>query len=187
MAEKLLGAGVNLRVMALGVQERHLIDVQKFDPVLGGVLEENSVNIAAHGHNPVLSEKILEWARKMEKDAIAVGADSINVVGVCCTGNELAMRHGVKLAAHNAQSELILATGAVDCMVVDIQCIWPSLPQLAQCFDTAFITTDEMSIFLARATSSSSQRTLTQALRRSCAPPSSHLSNGAARRWTSPS
>jgi carbon-monoxide dehydrogenase catalytic subunit len=54
------------------------------------------------------------------------------------------MRHGVPLAAHNAQSELILATGAVDAMVVDIQCIWPSLPQLAACFDTAFITTDEM-------------------------------------------
>jgi carbon-monoxide dehydrogenase catalytic subunit len=27
---------------------------------------------------------------------------------------------------------------------VDIQCIWPSLPQIAKCFDTAFITTDEM-------------------------------------------
>ena len=68
----------------------------------------------------------------------------MNVVGVCCTGNELGMRHGVPLAAHNQQSELILATGAVDAMVVDIQCIWPSLPQLAACFDTAFITTDEM-------------------------------------------
>jgi carbon-monoxide dehydrogenase catalytic subunit len=109
-----------------------------------GVLEENSVNIATHGHNPVLSEKILEWGRKMEQEAIDAGAGGINVVGVCCTGNELGMRHGVKLAAHNQQSELILATGAVDCMVVDIQCIWPSLPQLAKCFDTAFITTDEM-------------------------------------------
>ena len=109
-----------------------------------GVLRENSVNIATHGHNPVLSEKILEWARKLEGEAIAAGAESMNVVGVCCTGNELGMRHGVPLAAHNAQSELILATGAVDAMVVDIQCIWPSLPQLAACFDTSFITTDEM-------------------------------------------
>lgn len=109
-----------------------------------GVLERNSVNIAVHGHNPVLSEKIMEWAGKMDKEAVAAGADRINLVGVCCTGNELGMRHGVPLAAHNAQSELILVTGAVDCMVVDIQCIWPSLPQLAKCFDTAFITTDEM-------------------------------------------
>ena len=39
-----------------------------------GVLRENSVNIATHGHNPVLSEKILEWARKLEGEAIAAGA-----------------------------------------------------------------------------------------------------------------
>ena len=97
-----------------------------------------------HGHNPVLSEKILEWAMKLEGEAKAAGAESMNVMGVCCTGNELVMRHGVPLAAHNQQSELLLATGAVDVMVVDIQCIWPSLPQVAACFDTAFVTTDEM-------------------------------------------
>ncbi|MHB8191247.1 MAG: anaerobic carbon-monoxide dehydrogenase catalytic subunit [Ferrimicrobium sp.] len=109
-----------------------------------GVLEANSVNIATHGHNPVLSEKILNWAERMNDDAVAAGAERINVVGVCCTGNELSMRHGVKLAAHNSQSELILVTGAVDAMVVDIQCIWPQLAQVAKCFDTAFITTDPM-------------------------------------------
>jgi carbon-monoxide dehydrogenase catalytic subunit len=109
-----------------------------------GVLEKNSVNIAAHGHNPVLSEKVLEWAEKLNSEAVAAGADRINVVGVCCTGNELSMRHGVKLAAHNSQTELILTTGAVDAMVVDIQCIWPQLAQVAKCFDTAFITTDDM-------------------------------------------
>ncbi len=109
-----------------------------------GVLEANSVNVATHGHNPVLSEKILYWAERMNEEAIAAGAERINVVGVCCTGNELSMRHGVKLAAHNSQSELILVTGAVDAMVVDIQCIWPQLAQVAKCFDTAFITTDPM-------------------------------------------
>lgn len=109
-----------------------------------GVLEENSVNLAVHGHNPVLSEKILEWATKLEDEVKAVGAERINVVGVCCTGNELTMRHGVPMAAHNLQSELILVSGAVDGMVVDIQCIWPNAAKLAECYDTAFITTDEM-------------------------------------------
>ncbi|MEW8293922.1 MAG: anaerobic carbon-monoxide dehydrogenase catalytic subunit [Candidatus Thiodiazotropha sp.] len=109
-----------------------------------GVLQASMVNIASHGHNPVLSEKIVDWARALNDEAVAAGAEGINVVGVCCTGNELAMRHGVPLAAHNEQSELILATGAVDCMVVDIQCIWPTLPHIAKCYDTAFITTDEM-------------------------------------------
>lgn len=109
-----------------------------------GVLEKGCVNLAVHGHNPVLSEKILEWAGKLDGEAVAAGAERINVVGVCCTGNELSMRHGVKLAAHNSQTELILTTGAVDAMVVDIQCIWPQLAQVAKCFDTSFITTDEM-------------------------------------------
>lgn len=109
-----------------------------------GVLEADSVNIAAHGHNPVLSEKIVQWAEALQGEAVTAGAQGINVVGVCCTGNELSMRHGVKLAAHNSQTELILATGAVDAMVVDIQCIWPQLAQVAKCFDTAFITTDAM-------------------------------------------
>lgn len=107
-----------------------------------GVLDKDRVNIAIHGHNPVLSEKILEWAGKMEKDAVDAGAKGINVVGVCCTGNELTMRHNVPMAAHNLQSELILLTGAVDAMIVDIQCIWPSITKISECFNTKIITTE---------------------------------------------
>ncbi|MCL4475644.1 MAG: anaerobic carbon-monoxide dehydrogenase catalytic subunit [Nitrospirae bacterium] len=107
-----------------------------------GVLEKDKVNIAMHGHNPVLSEKILEWAGKLESEAKEAGATGINVVGVCCTGNELTMRRGVPMAGHNLQSELILLTGAVDAMVVDMQCIWPSTTKIAECFDTKIITTE---------------------------------------------
>lgn len=107
-----------------------------------GVLDRYKVNIAIHGHNPVLSEKILEWAEKLEKEAVKEGAKGINVVGVCCTGNELTMRRGVPMAAHNMQSELILLTGAVDAMIVDMQCIWPSSTKIAECFDTRVITTE---------------------------------------------
>ncbi|MEW6116298.1 MAG: anaerobic carbon-monoxide dehydrogenase catalytic subunit [Nitrospirota bacterium] len=107
-----------------------------------GVLEKNAVNIAVHGHNPLLSEKILEWAGKLEKEASNAGAKGINVVGVCCTGNELTMRHDVPMAAHNLQSEMVLLTGAVDAMVVDVQCIWPSLAKVAECYATTFITTE---------------------------------------------
>ena len=107
-----------------------------------GVLDEKQVNLAMHGHNPVLSEKILEWVRKLETDAQAVGASGINLVGVCCTGNELTMRHGVPIAAHNLQSELLIVTGAVDAVVVDVQCIWPGMVKAAECFDTQVITTE---------------------------------------------
>ncbi|MEE8471651.1 MAG: anaerobic carbon-monoxide dehydrogenase catalytic subunit [Dehalococcoidia bacterium] len=109
-----------------------------------GVLKVDSVNLAVHGHNPLLSEKVLEWAGKMEGEAKAAGAKGVNVVGVCCTGNELTMRHGVPMAGHNLQSELILVTGAVDEMVVDIQCIWPHAAELAGCYHTAMVTTDPM-------------------------------------------
>jgi anaerobic carbon-monoxide dehydrogenase catalytic subunit len=107
-----------------------------------GVLVKERVNLAMHGHNPVLSEKVLEWATKLEGDARAAGADGINVVGVCCTGNELTMRHAVPMAGHNLQSELLLVTGAVDAMVVDVQCIWPSIVKVASCFDSQIITTE---------------------------------------------
>ncbi len=107
-----------------------------------GVLEPNMVNIAMHGHNPLLSEKILERAGRLSDEARAQGAEGINVVGVCCTGNELTMRHNVPMAAHNLQSELLLLTGAVDAMVVDVQCIWPGSQRIAECFHTKVITTE---------------------------------------------
>lgn len=58
----------------------------------------------------------------------------INVAGMCCTGNEILMRHGVPVAGNFLQQELAVATGAVEAMVVDIQCIMPALGALAGCF-----------------------------------------------------
>jgi len=133
-----LSLGTDLQDVLFGVPEPVKVEVNF------GVLEVESVNLAVHGHNPILSEKILEWALKLEGEAKAAGAKRVNVVGVCCTGNELTMRHGVPMAAHNLQSELIMVTGAVDGMVVDIQCIWPHAAELASCYHTVMITTDPM-------------------------------------------
>jgi carbon-monoxide dehydrogenase catalytic subunit len=105
------------------------------------VIKAGSVNIACHGHNPILASKLVEWADKMEKEAKGAGADGINVVGICCIGNELAARSGASYAGHLAQAELFLTTGAIDAMVVDIQCIWPGLATIAKCYKTRFITT----------------------------------------------
>jgi len=105
------------------------------------VLREASVNIACHGHNPIMASKLVEWADRLEGEAKAAGADGINVVGICCIGNELAERYGIPYAGHEAQAELFLTTGALDAMVVDMQCIWPSLPAIARCYKTRFITT----------------------------------------------
>ncbi|HET6420613.1 MAG TPA: anaerobic carbon-monoxide dehydrogenase catalytic subunit [Geobacteraceae bacterium] len=110
-----------------------------------GVLEEESVNVIVHGHEPVLSAKVVEMAQlpEMKAAAEAVGAKRVNVVGLCCTGNEVLLRQGVGIAGNEAQSELAIMTGAVDAMVVDVQCIFPALADLCSCYHTRFITTSE--------------------------------------------
>ncbi|MBB6215160.1 carbon-monoxide dehydrogenase catalytic subunit [Anaerosolibacter carboniphilus] len=108
-----------------------------------GVLEHNAVNIILHGHEPALSEMIVLAADDAEllKLVKEVGAEGINVTGMCCTGNEVMMRHGVKIAGNFLQQELAVITGAVEAVVVDVQCIFPALPELAEAYHTKFITT----------------------------------------------
>ncbi len=114
-----------------------------------GVLEPNQVNIIVHGHEPLLSEMIVAAAADpaMVEMAKKEGAVGINVVGMCCTGNEILMRHGVHVAGNFLQQELAVATGAVEAMVVDIQCIMPALGALAGCFHTKFISTSPKAMF----------------------------------------
>ncbi|WP_026841398.1 anaerobic carbon-monoxide dehydrogenase catalytic subunit [Citrifermentans bremense] len=109
-----------------------------------GVIKPDAVNIAVHGHNPLLSEVVCEVAQQMDEEARKAGAkEGINIVGICCTGNEVMVRHGIPLAANYLSQELALVTGAVDAMVVDVQCIMPSVAEIGACFHTAVITTME--------------------------------------------
>lgn len=114
-----------------------------------GVLEKDEVNIVAHGHEPLLSEMIVAAASDPEMVDLAIGqgAKGINVCGMCCTGNEILMRYGVPAAGNFLQQELAVATGAVDAMVVDVQCIMPALGSLAGCFHTKFISTSPKAKF----------------------------------------
>lgn len=108
-----------------------------------GVMKEDEVNIIVHGHDPSLSEMICEYADDPEMIQLAksVGAKGINVAGVCCTSNEVAMRRGVPMAGNFLQQENIVLTGACEAIVVDVQCIFPALGPLSKCFHTKFITT----------------------------------------------
>jgi carbon-monoxide dehydrogenase catalytic subunit len=107
-----------------------------------GVLNPEAVNIGLHGHSPILSDLIAQVAHDLDDEAKAAGAAAgINLVGLCCTGNEVLMRHGIPMATHSVSQELAIATGALDAMVVDYQCIMPSLGTLAECFHTKLITT----------------------------------------------
>jgi len=109
-----------------------------------GVLNANAVNIALHGHNPLLSDIVAQAAGDpgLVSQAKAAGAsDGINVVGVCCTGNEIMMRHKIPMATSSVSQEAAILTGALDAMVVDYQCIMPSLTGISECFHTKIITT----------------------------------------------
>jgi anaerobic carbon-monoxide dehydrogenase catalytic subunit len=108
-----------------------------------GVLKQDQVNVVVHGHEPILSEMIVAASRDPEILSLAKqkGAAGVNIAGICCTANEILMRHGVPVAGNFLQQELAVITGAVDLMVVDVQCIMPSLASLTDCFHTRLVTT----------------------------------------------
>ena len=108
-----------------------------------GVMDKDNVNIIVHGHDPSLSEMIVHYAQDPEMIALAksVGAKGINIAGVCCTSNEVTMRHGIPMAGNFLSQENVVLTGACEAIVVDVQCIFPALGPLSKCFHTKFITT----------------------------------------------
>ena len=108
-----------------------------------GVMEKDNVNIVVHGHDPSLSEMIVYYANDPEMIAYAksLGAKGITVSGVCCTSNEVTMRHGVPMAGNFLSQENVVLTGACEAIVVDVQCIFPALGPLSKCFHTKFVTT----------------------------------------------
>ena len=114
-----------------------------------GVLKADEVNIIVHGHEPTLSDVIVAAARDPEllAEATAKGAKGINLAGICCTANEILMRHGVPIAGNFLQQELAIMTGAVDVMLVDIQCVFPSLTRLQGCFHTKVVSTSAKARF----------------------------------------
>jgi len=116
-------------------------------PILGqanlGVLKADMVNVVVHGHEPTLSEMIVAASQDPEiiEYARAAGANGVNLSGICCTANEILMRQGIPAAGNFLQQELAILTGAVEAMVVDVQCIMQALVQLASNFHTEIITT----------------------------------------------
>ncbi|MEJ2555057.1 MAG: anaerobic carbon-monoxide dehydrogenase catalytic subunit [Anaerolineae bacterium] len=108
-----------------------------------GVLKNDEVNIVIHGHEPTLSEMIVAAAQspEMADHARSKGAAGINLCGICCTANEILMRQGVAVAGNFLSQELALLTGAVEAMVVDVQCIMQALGDLSSRFHTRLITT----------------------------------------------
>jgi len=116
-------------------------------PLLGqanlGVLKDDMVNVVVHGHEPTLSEMIVAASQDPEiiEYAKAAGAKGVSLSGICCTANEILMRQGIPAAGNFLHQELAILTGAVEAMVVDVQCIMQALVSLAENFHTKVITT----------------------------------------------
>ncbi|MFZ5766829.1 MAG: anaerobic carbon-monoxide dehydrogenase catalytic subunit [Thermodesulfobacteriota bacterium] len=109
-----------------------------------GVLKADQVNVTVHGHEPLLAEALCMAAQEPDMIELAKkqGASGINLAGVCCTGNEILMRRGIPVAAGFVQQEIALSTGAVEAMVVDVQCVMQSVAEVAKSFHTDIITTN---------------------------------------------
>jgi anaerobic carbon-monoxide dehydrogenase catalytic subunit len=122
-------------------------------PVVGesnlGVLKKDEVNIVVHGHDPTLSELMVRAVKDPEivKEAEAAGAAGINIGGMCCTANEILMRHGIPVVGNHLQQELAIITGSTDLMVVDVQCIFPAIVDIAEKYHTEIITTSSKAKF----------------------------------------
>ena len=114
-----------------------------------GVIDPKNVNIVVHGHEPILSEMLVAATQDAELIALAKskGAEGISLSGICCTANEILMRHGIPVAGNFLQQELAITTGAVESMVVDIQCVLPSLGKLSEQYHTMLISTSKKAHF----------------------------------------
>jgi carbon-monoxide dehydrogenase catalytic subunit len=111
-----------------------------------GVLGAKTVNVVVHGHEPALSEmlaaastdpEVIDYAKK-------ACAEGITLAGICCTANEILMRHGIPIAGNFLQQELAVVTGAVEALIIDVQCCMPGLPDVASSYHTEIISTSDI-------------------------------------------
>ncbi|MGA2546316.1 MAG: anaerobic carbon-monoxide dehydrogenase catalytic subunit [Rectinemataceae bacterium] len=111
-----------------------------------GILGAKTVNILVHGHEPALSEMLAVAAQDPEIISYAreAGAEGVTLAGICCTANEVLMRHGIPVAGNFLQQELAVITGAVEMLIVDVQCCMPSLPEVAAAYHTEIVSTTDM-------------------------------------------
>lgn len=111
-----------------------------------GVLQQDTVNITVHGHEPALSEMLAVAVQSPDIVAYAqkAGAKGVTLAGICCTANEVLMRHGVPVAGNMLQQELAIVTGALEMMIIDVQCCMPSLPDVAKAYHTQIVSTAEI-------------------------------------------
>ncbi len=102
-----------------------------------GILKEDEVNIVVAGHNPVLLWSLLHVASMPDiiEFAKSKGAKGVNISNIFC------MKHGTPHIGGLTNQEVCLLTGLVDAVVLDTQCIMPSIVDISYNFHTKVIST----------------------------------------------
>ena len=111
-----------------------------------GALKKGYVNIAVHGHLPVLVKEIVKagQSEKFIKLAKEKGVKGIQFYGICCSGLSAMYRYDGVIPLSNAvTAELVLGTGALDLWVADVQEVYPSIMDVARCYKTTVVTTSD--------------------------------------------
>lgn len=111
-----------------------------------GALKKGYVNIAVHGHLPVLVSEIVKVGQSEEfiKLAKEHGAKGIQFYGICCSGLSAMYRYDGVIPLSNAiGAELVLGTGALDLWVADVEDVYPGIMDVARCHKTTIVTTSD--------------------------------------------
>lgn len=111
-----------------------------------GALKKGYVNIAVHGHLPVLVSEIVKVGQSDKYQTLAKqkGAKGIQFYGICCSGLSAMYRYAGVIPLSNAvTAELVMGTGALDLWVADVQDVFPSIMNVAKCFKTTVVTTSD--------------------------------------------
>lgn len=117
-----------------------------------GAVDPSRVNILAHGHVPLMATAVLQavQSEEMLKLAREAGATGIDVHGSMCTGQELMQRQTTTAQGFKSQTgnwlhqEYTVATGAVDLVMMDMNCSIPGLKEVADKFHTKLVSVDRI-------------------------------------------
>ena len=119
-----------------------------------GVLDPDYVNILPNGHEPFLGFAMVQLARKKEWQdrARAAGAKGLRVIANIETGQEMVQRWEMDetffgFTGNWITQEAVLATGAVDLFVADMNCSMPVDPAYAQKYKFRLVPVSELVAF----------------------------------------
>ena len=112
-----------------------------------GVLDPDYVNIVVNGHEPFVGMALIEYCSRPEVqvDARTIGARGVRVIGSIETGQEILQRTDlddvfVGMTGNWISIEPLIATGAVDLFVMDMNCSPPALEEYVSRYPTTFVS-----------------------------------------------